>query len=48
MHVAGNREEYNFIKYGSSPFSVHTMDQKRGFVEIPPWLPTARRPCATL
>ena len=20
--VAGNREEYNFIKYGSSPFSV--------------------------
>ena len=44
MHVAGNREEYNFIKYGSSPFSVHTMDQKRGFVEIPPWLPTGTTP----
>ena len=44
MHVAGNREEYNFIKYGSSPFSVHTMDQKRGFVEIPPWLPTGVTP----
>ena len=44
MHVAGNREEYNFIKYGSSPFSVHTMDQKRGFVEIPPWLPTGTPP----
>ena len=44
MHLAGNREEYNFIKYGSSPFSVHTMDQKRGYVEIPPWLPTGTTP----
>lgn len=44
MHVAGNREEYNFIKYGSSPFSVHTMENKRGFVEIPPWLPTGTTP----
>lgn len=44
MHLAGNREEYHFIKYGSSPFSVHGMDQKRGFVEIPPWLPTGTTP----
>ena len=44
MHMAGNREEFNFIKYGSSPFSVHTMDQKRGYVEIPPWLPTGTTP----
>lgn len=44
MHMAGNLEEYNFIKYGSSPFSVHTMDQKRGYVEIPPWLPTGTTP----
>lgn len=44
MHMAGNREEYNFIKYGSSPFSVHTMDSRRGFVEIPPWLPTGTTP----
>lgn len=44
MHLAGNREEYKFIKYGSSPFSVHEMDQKRGFVEIPPWLPTGTTP----
>lgn len=44
MHLAGDREEYNFIKYGSSPFAVHTMDQKRGFVEIPPWLPTGTTP----
>lgn len=44
MCLAGDREEYNFIKYGSSPFSVHTMDKKRGFVEIPPWLPTGSTP----
>lgn len=44
MHLAGSREEYNFIKYGSSPFSVHEMDQKRGYVEIPPWLPTGTTP----
>ena len=44
MHVAGNREEYKFIKYGSSPFSVHTMENKRGFVEVPPWLPTGTTP----
>lgn len=44
MHLAGSREEYNFIKYGSSTFSVHGMDQRRGFVEIPPWLPTGTTP----
>ena len=44
MHMAGNREEFNFIKYGSSPYCVHTMDQKRGYVEVPPWLPTGTTP----
>lgn len=44
MHLAGSREEFNFVKYGSSPFSVHGMDDKRGFVEIPPWLPTGTTP----
>ncbi len=44
MHLAGTREEYNFIKYGSSPFSVHSMDAERGFVEVPPWLPTGTTP----
>lgn len=44
MHLAGSREESNFIKYGSSPFSVHGMDTKRGFVEVPPWLPTGVTP----
>ncbi|MEG0845105.1 MAG: amidohydrolase family protein, partial [Raoultibacter sp.] len=33
-----------FIKYGSSPFSIHAEDVKRGFVEIPPWLPTGATP----
>ncbi len=44
MHLAGSREEYNFIKYGSSAFSVHGMDDKRGYVEIPPWLPMGTSP----
>ncbi|MBO4365553.1 MAG: amidohydrolase family protein [Eggerthellaceae bacterium] len=44
MHLAGSREEYNFVRYGSSAFSVHDMAEKRGFVEIPPWLPTGVTP----
>ena len=44
MRLAGSREEFNFVKYGSSPFAVHTMDAKRGFVETPPWLPTENAP----
>ena len=44
MHLAGSIEEYKFIKYGSSALSVHQMDQKRGFVEIPPWLPAGTSP----
>lgn len=44
MHLAGSLEEFNFIKYGSSALSVHQMDQKRGYVEIPPWLPTGSTP----
>ena len=45
MRLAGSREECNFVKYGSSMFSVHTMDDSvRGYVEIPPWLPTGVTP----
>ena len=44
IHIAGSREEFNFIKYGSSPFSVDGMRDKRGYVEIPPWLPTGVTP----
>ncbi len=40
MRLAGSREEYNFIMYGSSMFAVDNMDEEaRGYVEIPPWLP---------
>ncbi len=45
MRLAGSREEYNFVKYGSSMFSVHVMDSsQRGYVEIPPWMPTGESP----
>lgn len=44
LHLAGSLEEFNFIKYGSSVLSVHGMDQKRGYVETPPWLPTGVTP----
>ena len=40
LRLAGTREEYNFVMYGSSMFAVDTMDaHARGYVEIPPWLP---------
>ena len=42
MHLAGSREEEAFVKHGSSLFSVNRA--KRGFVEVPPWLPTGVSP----
>ena len=42
MHLAGSREEVAFVKHGSSLFSVNRA--KRGFVEVPPWLPTGVSP----
>lgn len=44
MHLAGSREEYYFVKRGSSSFSVHGESVRRGFIEIPPWLPTGVSP----
>ena len=44
LRLAGDKEECDFVRYGSSPFSVHQMDTKRGFVEVPPWLPTGTTP----
>lgn len=44
MQLAASREEYNFIMRGSSPFSVHKEEIRRGYVEIPPWLPTGVTP----
>ena len=44
VYVAESREEYDFIRYGSSALSVASMAEKRGFVEVPPWLPTGVSP----
>ncbi|MEE0706866.1 MAG: amidohydrolase family protein, partial [Adlercreutzia sp.] len=44
LWLAGSREECDFVRYGSSPFQVHGGDVKRGYVEIPPWLPTGVSP----
>ena len=44
MHLAGSRDEYDFVRRGSSAFSVHGMDENRGFVECPPWMPTGVSP----
>lgn len=44
MHVAGSREEYRFIRSGTSAFSVDALSSSRGYVEIPPWLPTGVTP----
>jgi len=45
LHLAGSREEYEFIRYGSSPFSVHSTEQERGYgIDMPPWLATGVSP----
>jgi 5-methylthioadenosine/S-adenosylhomocysteine deaminase len=45
LHLAGSREEYDFIRYGSSPFSVHSTEQERGYgIDVPPWLATGVSP----
>ncbi len=44
MRLAGSREEVNFVRYGSSPFAVDTLNDRGGYVEVPPWLPTGTSP----
>jgi 5-methylthioadenosine/S-adenosylhomocysteine deaminase len=45
VHLAGSREEYEFIRYGSSPFSVHVTEVERGYgIDMPPWLATGASP----
>ncbi len=44
MRLAGSREEVNFVRYGSSPLAVDTMNDRGGYVELPPWLPTGASP----
>lgn len=39
MHLAGSREEAEFIRYGSSSFSVHASQGSNFDMEMPPWLP---------
>ena len=41
MHLAGSREESDFIRYGSSPFGVHVTEHEHGRLgkAYPPWLP---------
>lgn len=45
VHVACSQEEYDFVAYGSSPFSVHNHELERGYgIDMPPWLPTGVSP----
>ena len=44
LNLAGSYEEYQFISRGSSALSVANGTAKRGFVEIPPWLPSGTSP----
>lgn len=44
IHVGGSFEEYDFIRSGTSPFAVDILSDKRGYVEMPPWLPTGVTP----
>lgn len=45
MHIAGNQAEADFIRYGSSPFSVHATEISQGLgLELPPWLPAGTTP----
>ncbi len=45
LHIGGSNEEANFIRYGSSPFSVHATQAERGYgIDMPPWLPAGCTP----
>ncbi len=43
MDLAGSLEEYRFVKYGV-PISVEEDPGLQGFMEVPPWMPTAVTP----
>lgn len=43
MCLASSREEYRFVKYGAAVGSEDRSDLQ-GFMELPPWLPTAVTP----
>lgn len=49
VHLAGSKEECDFIRYGSSPFSVHNVEQGRGYgIDMPPWMPAGVSPVSYL
>ena len=50
LHVAGSQEEVDFVRYGSSPFSIHATDADRIKQRLSqtgsflPWLPAGTSP----
>lgn len=43
MSLAGSREEYHFVRYGAIS-GLEPLMEKRGFVEVPPWMPSQVSP----
>ncbi len=43
IHLAGSRDEYDFVKYGSSPLAVDFADETGGWSDVG-WLPTGVSP----
>ena len=50
LHLAGSNEEVNFVRYGSSPFSIHASDAQKikshlkNKISFLPWLPAGTSP----
>ncbi len=44
VSVASSSEEADFLAYGGSSLSIDSTREKRGFIEVPPWLPTGVSP----
>ncbi len=54
LHLAGSNEEVNFVRYGSSPFSIHASDAQKIRAHLKPkipflpWLPAGVSPAPFL
>ena len=44
LHVAGSKEEVNFIRYGSSAFKIHDGDKPVEATTTLPWMPSGTTP----
>ena len=44
LHVAGSKEEVNFIRYGSSAFKIHDGDKPVEAATMLPWMPSGTTP----